>query len=269
MAEKVRLCIAGAGGRMGRALLEAAREQAGVQVTGALEHEGSPLLGKDAGETLGLQLGVPIATDIDAVLRSSNTLIDFTRPDGTLIHLAACRRHKVKAVIGTTGFTDAQKASIAEAAREIAIVFAPNMSVGVNVLLKLVELASSRLDPSYDIEVIEAHHKLKVDAPSGTALKLGEVAAAARGTTLKESGVFAREGVTGERKSGTIGFATVRGGDIVGDHTVLYAGPGECIEISHRSYSRANYAKGAMLAAAWLADKKPGLYDMQDVLGFK
>lgn len=254
---------------MGRALLEAARDQAGVQVTGALEHAGSALLGKDAGEPLGMQLGVAIATDVDAVLRGSNTLIDFTRPEGTLAHLAACRRHGVKAVIGTTGFTAEQKALIAEAARDVAIVFAPNMSVGVNVTLKLIELASRSLDTSYDIEVIEAHHKLKVDAPSGTALKMGEVAAAARGTTLQESGVFAREGVTGERKAGTIGFATVRGGDIVGDHTVLFAGPGECIEISHRSYSRANYAKGAMLAAAWLADKPPGLYDMQDVLGFK
>jgi 4-hydroxy-tetrahydrodipicolinate reductase len=269
MAADVKLCIAGAGGRMGRTLLEAARAQAGVKVAAALDLAGSPMLGRDAGEGVGQSLGVAIGADIDAALRASTTLIDFTRPEGTLAHLAACRKHKVKAVIGTTGFTDAQKAEIADAARDIAIVFAPNMSVGVNVTLKLIELASRSLDLSYDIEVIEAHHKLKVDAPSGTALKMGEVAAAARGTTLKESGVFAREGVTGERKAGTIGFATVRGGDIVGDHTVMYAGPGECIEISHRSYSRANYAKGAMLAAVWLADKPAGLYDMQDVLGFK
>jgi 4-hydroxy-tetrahydrodipicolinate reductase len=269
MAADVKLCIAGAGGRMGRTLLEAARAQSGVKVTAALEQPGAPMLGRDAGEGVGQSLGVAIGADVDAALRASNTLIDFTRPEGTLAHLAACRKHKVKAVIGTTGFTDAQKAEIADAARDIAIVFAPNMSVGVNVTLKLIELASRSLDLSYDIEVIEAHHKLKVDAPSGTALKMGEVAAEARGTTLKESGVFAREGVTGERKAGTIGFATIRGGDIVGDHTVMYAGPGDCIEISHRSYSRANYAKGAMLAAVWLADKPAGLYDMQDVLGFK
>ena len=194
-------------------------------------------------------------------------LIDFTRPEGTLQHLAICRAKGVNAVVGTTGFSEEQKRLIAEASRDIAIVFAPNMSVGVNVTLKLLEVAAKALKDGYDIEIIEAHHRHKVDAPSGTALKMGEVVAQATGRSLRENAVYAREGVTGERDADAIGFATVRGGDIVGEHTVLFAGIGERVEVTHRATSRANFATGALRAARFLAAKKNGLYDMRDVLG--
>lgn len=254
---------------MGRMLLEAAGSQQGVVVSGALEHAGSPLLGKDAGELAGAAKGITITADLATGLKNAAVLIDFTRPEGTLQHLAACRKHQVNAVIGTTGFTPEQKREIEAAANEIAIVFAPNMSVGVNVTLKLIEMATRALHEQYDIEIIEAHHKLKVDAPSGTAIKMGEVAAAAMGKTLDEIGVFERHGVIGERKPGTIGFSAIRGGDIIGDHTVMYAGTGERIEISHKSSTRSGYAQGAIRAARFLADKKTGLFDMDDVLGFR
>ena len=194
-------------------------------------------------------------------------LIDFTRPEGTLAHLAVCRELGVNAVIGTTGFSPAQKAEIAGHAERIAIVMAPNMSVGVNVVMKLLEVAARALDESYDIEIVETHHRLKVDAPSGTALQMGEVVAAARGTTLEADAVHARHGDTGARRGGSIGFASLRGGDIVGDHTVLFAGGGERIEITHRSSSRANYAQGSLRAARFLAGRKAGLYGMAQVLG--
>ncbi|HET7549470.1 MAG TPA: 4-hydroxy-tetrahydrodipicolinate reductase [Usitatibacter sp.] len=265
----VRVAIAGAGGRMGRALLEAAGSTEGVRLAAALDVASSPLAGRDAGELAPAARGLAIATDPEAALANCDVLVDFTRPEGTLAHLAACRAAKRAMVIGTTGFDAAQLARIREAASEIAIVMAPNMSVGVNVALKLVETAARALGPEYDVEVFEIHHKLKVDAPSGTALKLGEVAAAARGTSLEKSGVHARHGVTGERKAGTIGFSVARGGDVVGDHTVFFAGIGERIEITHRSSSRATYAQGAMRAAKFLAGRPPGLYDMQDVLGLK
>jgi 4-hydroxy-tetrahydrodipicolinate reductase len=210
-----------------------------------------------------------VGQDIAQALGTSDVLVDFTRPEGTLAHVRACQAAKRALVIGTTGFEAAQRAEIRAAARDIAIVMAPNMSVGVNVTLKLVELAAKALGPDYDVEVFEIHHKLKVDAPSGTALKLGEVAARARGASLDRDGVFARHGVTGERKAGTVGFAVARGGDIVGDHTVFFAGPGERVEITHRSSSRATYAQGAMRAAKFVAGKPAGLYDMQDVLGLK
>ena len=196
-------------------------------------------------------------------------LIDFTRPEGTLAHLAVCRELGVQAVIGTTGFSDAQKAEIAAAAKDIAIVMAPNMSVGVNVTFKLLEMAAKALSTGYDIEIIEAHHRHKVDAPSGTALKMGEVIADALGRDLKDCAVYAREGVTGERDPSTIGFATIRGGDIVGDHTVLFAGTGERIEITHKSASRATYAQGSLRAVRFLAGKQSGLFDMFDVLGLR
>ena len=194
-------------------------------------------------------------------------LIDFTRPEGTLAHLAVCRELGVDAVIGTTGFSPAQKAEIAGHAERIAIVMAPNMSVGVNVVMKLLDVAARALDESYDIEIVETHHRLKVDAPSGTALQMGEVVAAARGTTLEAAAVYARHGDTGARRGGSIGFASLRGGDIVGDHTVLFAGAGERIEITHRSSSRANYAQGSLRAARFLAGRKTGLYGMAQVLG--
>jgi 4-hydroxy-tetrahydrodipicolinate reductase len=196
-------------------------------------------------------------------------LIDFTRPEGTLQHLRVCRELGVAAVVGTTGFSEAEKAEIAEIAKTIPIMIAPNMSVGVNVTLKLLEMAAKALSTGYDIEIVEAHHRHKVDAPSGTALKMGEVIAGALGRDLKDCAVYAREGVTGERDPSSIGFATIRGGDIVGDHTVLFAGTGERIEISHKSSSRATYAQGSLRAVRFVSGKPAGLYDMFDVLGLK
>lgn len=265
----LKLAIAGAGGRMGRMLLEAAGADPALAVSVALEQAASPLVGVDAGTLLPELKGLTVRADADPALDGSNVLIDFTRPEATLVYLAICKRFGVNAVIGTTGFTPVQKQAIEGFARHVAIVFAPNMSVGVNVTMKLVEMAARSLGLDYDIEVFEAHHRMKVDAPSGTALKLGEVAAAARGQLLAEAGVYARHGVSGERKAGTIGFSVVRAGDIIGDHTVFFAGAGERIEITHKSSSRATYAQGAMRAAKFLADKKAGLYDMQDVLGLK
>ncbi|HET9577062.1 MAG TPA: 4-hydroxy-tetrahydrodipicolinate reductase [Usitatibacter sp.] len=265
----VRVAVAGAGGRMGLALLEAATSTQGVVLGAALDVAGSRMAGRDAGDVVANARGTIVGTDPAGALQASDVLVDFTRPEGTLAHLRACRAARRAMVIGTTGFQPAQLDEIRAAAREIAIVMAPNMSIGVNVTLKLVEMAAKALGPDYDVEVFEMHHKLKVDAPSGTALKLGEVAAQARGTTLGKDGVFARHGVTGERKPGTIGFSVARAGDIVGDHTVFFAGPGERIEITHRSASRATYAQGAMRAAKFVAAKGAGLYDMQDVLGLK
>jgi len=265
----VRVAVAGAGGRMGRALLEAATSTEGVKLGAAFDVASSALAGRDAGELVAAAKGVPIGTDAAAALQSCDVLVDFTRPEGTLAHLAACRAAGRAMVIGTTGFDAAQLAQIRAAAGAIAIVMAPNMSVGVNVALKLVETAARALGPEYDVEVFEIHHKMKVDAPSGTALKLGEVAARARGTTLDKDAVHARHGVTGERKAGSIGFSVARGGDVVGDHTVFFAGAGERIEITHRSSSRATYAQGAMRAARFLRGKPPGLYGMEDVLGLR
>ena len=265
----LRLAIAGAGGRMGRALLEAGSADADTTIGAALDVAESPFAGRDAGGLASGAQGVMVGSDVSAAVAASDVLVDFTRPAGTLAHLAACRAARKAIVIGTTGFEPSQVEAIREAAREIAVVFAPNFAIGMLVTFKLVDLASRALGPDYDVEVFEAHHKLKVDAPSGTALKLGEVAAAARGTTLAKDGVFARHGATGERKAGTIGFSVVRGGDIVGDHTVYFAGTGERIEITHRSSSRATYAQGAIRAAKWLAGRAPGLYDMDDVLGFR
>ena len=264
-----KIAIAGASGRMGQMLVDVIRAADDCALTGALDIAASPAIGSDAGAATGQPTGVLIAADLRQGLKDSQVLIDFTRPEGTLEHLQVCRALGVSAVIGTTGFTDAQKAQIAEAAKDIAIVMAPNMSVGVNVTLKLLEMAAKALSTGYDIEIVEAHHRHKVDAPSGTALKMGEVIAAALGRDLKDCAVYAREGVTGERDPSSIGFATIRGGDIVGDHTVLFAGTGERIEISHKSSSRATYAQGSLRAVRFLAGKPPGLYDMFDVLGLK
>jgi 4-hydroxy-tetrahydrodipicolinate reductase len=263
----MKIAIAGSSGRMGRMLIEAVLSSDDLQLHGALDVPGSPALGQDAGALLGRTTGVPIRADLDGALSGADVLIDFTRPEGTLAHLTACARLGVNAVVGTTGFSDAQKAEIGDIAQSVAIVMAPNMSVGVNVVLKLLDVAARALSEGYDIEVIEAHHRHKVDAPSGTALKMGEVLAQALGRDLKTCGVFAREGVTGERDPSTIGFSTIRGGDIVGDHTVLFAGTGERIEISHRSSSRAGYAQGSLRAARFLALHRSGLFDMNDVLG--
>jgi 4-hydroxy-tetrahydrodipicolinate reductase len=264
----LKLAIAGAGGRMGRMLIEAALGADDLSIAAALERADSSDRGRDCAEFLGRTTGVRITDDL-AALRGADVLIDFTRPDGTLAHLRACADAGVKMVIGTTGFDDAGRAAIRADAERIAIVFAPNMSVGVNATFKLLEVAAQILSSGYDIEIIEAHHRHKVDAPSGTALKMGEVVAAALGHKLDDLAVYARAGVTGERKPGTIGFATVRGGDIVGDHTVMFAGSGERIEITHRSSSRMTYAHGALRAARFLAQRPRGLFDMHDVLGLK
>jgi 4-hydroxy-tetrahydrodipicolinate reductase len=262
------IAVAGASGRMGRMLVEAILAAPDAKLSGALDVAG-PAIGSDAAAFLGKPSGVLIESDPARGLAGADCLIDFTRPEGTLRHLEYCAAHGVKMIIGTTGFDDAGKAAIAAAAKKIAIVFAPNMSVGVNVTMKLLEMAAKNFSHGYDIEIIEAHHRHKVDAPSGTALKMGEVIAGAIGRDLKDVAVYAREGVTGERDPSSIGFATIRGGDIVGDHTVLFAGIGERIEISHKSSSRASYAQGSVRAARFLADKKTGLYDMQDVLGLR
>ena len=263
------LAVAGASGRMGQMLIEAIRQNEDCTLTGALAVPGSPTIGLDAAAFSGHASGILIHSDIRQGLKNAHVLIDFTRPEGTMAHLAVCRELGVKLVIGTTGFSDAQKSEIAAAAKDIAIVMAPNMSVGVNVTLKLLEMAAKALATGYDIEIIEAHHRHKVDAPSGTALKMGEVIADALGRDLKDCAVYAREGVTGERDPSSIGFATIRGGDIVGDHTVLFAGIGERIEISHKSSSRLTYAQGSLRAARFLSTQTSGLFDMFDVLNLK
>jgi 4-hydroxy-tetrahydrodipicolinate reductase len=266
-AGRLRVAVAGASGRMGQMLIEAVAASGDLVLSGALDVAGSAAAGTDALAFLGRASGVRITADVRAGLAQADVLIDFTRPEGTLAHVASCRELGVKAVIGTTGFTPAQKAEIAAHAEHVAIVMAPNMSVGVNVALKLLEVAAHALDERFDVEIVEIHHKHKVDAPSGTALQMGDVVAAARGLRLDECAVYARHGETGERQPGSIGFASLRGGDVVGDHTVVFAGSGERIEITHRASSRAPYAEGSLRAARFLAGKKKGLFGMNDVLG--
>jgi 4-hydroxy-tetrahydrodipicolinate reductase len=265
----IKVVIAGASGRMGQALLEGIFADSELQLHGALDRADSPRIGHDAGEQFGLVTKVRISVDIDETLRGADVLVDFTRPEASMTYLAACERAGVKLVLGTTGFSPEQKKLIEATAQKIAIVFAPNMSVGVTLLINLVQAAAKVLAVGYDIEIIEAHHRHKVDAPSGTALRLGEAAAEALGRDLQSCAVYGREGVTGERDSNTIGFATVRGGDVVGDHTVLFAGIGERVELTHKASSRATFALGALRAAKYLADRKTGLYDMQDVLALR
>lgn len=267
--DAMNIAVAGASGRMGRMLIEAIAAAPDARLSGALDIAGAPGLGSDAAAFLGQPAGVAITANLAQGLADAGYLIDFTRPEGTLAHLDYCAAHGIKMIIGTTGFDEAGKAAIDAAAKQTAIVFAPNMSIGVNVTMKLLELAAKSFSHGYDIEIIEAHHRHKVDAPSGTALKMGEVIAEALGRDLNDVGVFAREGVTGERDPSSIGFATIRGGDIVGDHTVLFAGIGERIEITHKSSSRVTYAHGSLRAARFLQDKRSGLYDMQDVLGLR
>ena len=252
---------------MGRMLIEAIRASDDCVLAGALDVAASPGVGSDATAFLGLASGVAITADIATGLQNADVLIDFTRPEGTLAHLAVCAERGVKAVIGTTGFNDEQKAEIAAFAKRTAIVMAPNMSVGVNVTLKLLQMAAKAMSEGYDIEIIEAHHRHKVDAPSGTALKMGEVIAEAMGRDLKQCAVYARHGVTGERDPSSIGFSAIRGGDIVGDHTVLFAGVGERIEISHKSSNRSGYAQGSLRAVQFLTQHRTGMFDMFDVLG--
>ena len=265
----MRIAIAGSTGRMGRTLIEAVLGDAGLELAAALERPGHPGLGHEVGELVGLPCGVALSADIPAALAGADVLIDFTRPEATLAHLDVCAQKGKAMVIGTTGFTDAQKAGIAAAAKRTALVMAPNMAVGVNVTFKLAETAARTLGDGYDVEIVEAHRRHKVDAPSGTALKLGEVVARALGRQLDECAVHGRHGDTGERDPKAIGFHAIRGGDIVGEHTVMFAGAGERVEVTVRSSSRMTYALGALRAAKFLRGRKSGLFDMFDVLGLK
>ncbi len=255
MVNPLKVVIAGCSGRMGHALLDGVFADVELVLHSALDRAGSVQLGRDAGEQFGRVSGVSVVADIDDALKGADVLVDFTRPEASMTYLAACQKHKVKMIIGTTGFSVEEKQAIEAAAKEIAIVFAPNMSVGVTLLINLVEQAARVLNEGYDIEVVEMHHRHKVDAPSGTALRLGEAAAHGLGQDLKDCAVYAREGVTGEREAGKIGFATMRGGDVVGDHTVVLAGIGERVELTHKASSRATFALGALRAAKYLAAK--------------
>jgi 4-hydroxy-tetrahydrodipicolinate reductase len=264
----INIAITGASGRMGRALVQAVSQSEGLRLTGATERAGGDAVGLDAGELAGVgRLGVAIRDKLDGL--DFDVLIDFTRPEATLSHLEHCRRARRRIVIGTTGFDDAGKQMIAAAAQDIAIVFAPNMSVGVNLCFRLLETAARVLGEGADIEIIEAHHRYKADAPSGTALRMGEVVARALNRDLQDCAVYGRHGVSGERPRGVIGFSAIRAGDIVGDHTVLFAGGGERVEITHRAESRLTFAHGALRAARWLMERQTGLCDMQDVLGLR
>ena len=267
---KIRIAVAGAGGRMGRTLVQAVTEAEGLTLGAATERAGSSLLGTDAGELAGVgRLGVTLSPDLAALTDDFDVLIDFTAPAATMGHLALCRAAGRRMVIGTTGLDESQRAAIADAGGDMGIVLAPNMSVGVNLCLKLLDIAARVLGDEVDIEIIEAHHRHKVDAPSGTALRMGEVVAAALGRDLKEVAVYGREGHTGARDRHTIGFETIRAGDVVGEHTVWFAAEGERVEIAHKASSRMTFARGAARAAAWIAGRDRGLYDMQDVLGLR
>jgi len=271
----IKVVIAGVTGRMGQALLEGVFADDELVLHGALDRAGNAQVGRDAGEQFGKVTGVKVTDNIEVALRDADVLIDFTRPEASMMYLDACQKHHVKMVIGTTGFSPEQKLAIEVASKTISIVFAPNMSVGVTFLINLVEQAAKVLNDGYDIEVVEMHHRHKVDAPSGTALRLGEAAAQGLGQSLKDCAIYAREGVTGEREAGKIGFATLRGGDVVGDHTVVLAGIGERVELTHKASSRATFALGALRAAKFLSGKGSakgkikGLFDMQDVLGLR
>lgn len=266
----VRVAVVGASGRMGLCLLKAALAAENAELTVAVSRPDSLALGKDAGELAGVAAaGIKVGDDLAALTDRFDVLIDFTRPEASMNYIDICRQAGKKVVIGTTGYSDAQKAAIAEAAQDVAIVIAPNFSVGVNLSLKLLEMTAKVMGNYTDIEVIEAHHRHKVDAPSGTALRMGEVVAAALGRDLKDCAIYGREGDTGARDRKTIGFSTIRAGDIVGEHTVMFADEGERVEITHKATSRMTFANGAVRAAIWLADKQNGLFDMQDVLGLK
>jgi 4-hydroxy-tetrahydrodipicolinate reductase len=265
----MKLAIAGASGRMGRTLIELVLGSGDLKLAAALDVQGSAVIGRDAGDLVGAPCGVRVSADYAGGIAGADCLVDFTRPEGTLAHLEQCVKARVRMVIGTTGFSTQHKEHIAAAAGKIAIVFAPNMAVGVNVVFKLAETAARALGDGYDVEIIEAHHRNKVDAPSGTALHLGEIVAQALGRDLSRSAIHGREGETGKRDPKAIGFHSIRGGDIVGEHTVMFAGEGERVEVTVRSGSRATYAIGALRACRFLKDKTSGLYDMQDVMGLR
>lgn len=264
----IRIAVAGASGRMGACLIKAVDAAHNASLTAAVSRPSSLAVGRDAGELAGISpIGVKVLDDLSVVIDRFDLLIDFTRPETTMDLIEICRSANKKMVIGTTGFNESQKLAIADAAKDIAIVVAPNMSVGVNLSLKLLEMTAKVMGQHTDIEVIEAHHRHKVDAPSGTALRMGEVIASSLGRNLKDCAIYGREGYTGERDRKTIGFSTIRAGDIVGEHTVMFADDGERVEITHKATSRMTFANGAVRAALWLADKERGRFDMQDVLG--
>jgi len=266
----IRIAIVGAGGRMGKTLIQVVHEAEGLELGAATEHPQSPRIGSDAGDLAGIgTLDVKISGSLDEVLDSFDVLIDFTTPAATMAHLDVCRKAGKRMVIGTTGLADNEKAQIQEAAKDIGIVFAPNMSVGVNLCFKLLDIAARVMGEDADIEIIEAHHRHKVDAPSGTALRMGEVVAEALGRDLKDCAVYGREGFTGERDHKTIGFETIRAGDVVGEHSVWFATEGERVEVVHKASSRMTFAKGAARAAGWVHGQENGRYDMQDVLGLR
>jgi 4-hydroxy-tetrahydrodipicolinate reductase len=266
----IRIAIVGAGGRMGKTLIQVVHEAEGLELGAATEHPQSPRIGSDAGDLAGIgTLDVKISGSLDEVLDSFDVLIDFTTPAATMAHLDVCRKAGKRMVIGTTGLADNEKAQIQEAAKDIGIVFAPNMSVGVNLCFKLLDIAARVMGEDSDIEIIEAHHRHKVDAPSGTALRMGEVVAEALGRDLKECAVYGRQGFTGERDSKAIGFETIRAGDVVGEHSVWFATEGERVEVVHKASSRMTFAKGAARAARWVHGQENGRYDMQDVLGLR
>ncbi len=265
----MKVVIAGAGGRMGRTLIEGVLKDKSLSLASAFDMPSSGLIGKDAGELVGAASGVKIGADAKAAIAAGDVIIDFTRPEATMAHLDLCMASGVKMVIGTTGFSDAQKQQIADASKKIGIVMAPNFAIGVNVTFKLAEVAAKSLGDAFDVEIIEAHHRHKVDAPSGTALRLGEVVAGALGRNLSVVAQHGREGITGERDSKSIAFHAIRGGDIVGEHTVIFAGEGERVEVTVRSQSRMTYALGALRSCQYLSSRASGLYDMQDVLGLR
>ncbi|AKH19878.1 4-hydroxy-tetrahydrodipicolinate reductase [Sedimenticola thiotaurini] len=265
-----RVAVVGAAGRMGKALIQAVTDAEGMNLGAAVERPGSTLIGADAGELAGVGcIGVTVRDSLETVAEDFDAVIDFTTPQATLNHLEICRQHKKRIVIGTTGFSEAERAQLQSASAEIPIILAPNMSVGVNLCFKLLDMAARVMGDEADIEVIEAHHRHKVDAPSGTALRMGEVVASALGRDLKECAVYGREGITGERERKTIGFETIRAGDVVGDHTVLFATMGERVEITHKASSRMTFANGAVRGVRWLMQRDSGLFDMQDVLGLR
>ncbi len=265
-----RVAVVGAAGRMGKALIQAVTEAEGMNLGAAVERPGSTLVGADAGELAGVgHIGITVRDSLEAVVDDFDAVIDFTTPQATLNHLSTCRQHNKRIVIGTTGFSEAEREQLQVASAEIPIILAPNMSVGVNLCFKLLDMAARVMGDEADIEVIEAHHRHKVDAPSGTALRMGEVVASALGRDLKECAVYGREGITGERDRKTIGFETIRAGDVVGDHTVLFATMGERVEITHKASSRMTFANGAVRGVRWLMQRDTGLFDMQDVLGLR
>lgn len=265
-----KIAITGAAGRMGRTLIEIIQQTPGAELTGAVERPGISVIGADAGEVAGVgALGVKIVDNLESILADFDVLVDFTIADATAVNLEVCATANKAMVIGTTGLSEAQTARVRALAQKMPIVFAPNYSVGVNATFKLLEIAAQIFGDDVDIEISEAHHRHKVDAPSGTALKMGEIVAAELDRDLSEVAVYGREGITGERSRETIGFSTVRAGDIIGEHTVMFAGAGERLEITHRAHSRSNFAQGAVRSALWLDDRQAGLFDMQDVLGLK